>query len=94
MNDEIRKFVSELEAQIAYVSSPECPPAGRSMSVTDVRILAIGKALSEIDARLRALEPCPKSECRPHAWAPVGKKFADPGDPIRCIYCGVERKSD
>lgn len=43
--------------------------------------------------RIRVLEPCPsRSEGGPHTWAAIGKRYADPGDDLRCIYCDIRRR--
>ncbi len=50
----------------------------------------LADALEIIDVRLRLLEPCSsRGGTEPHTWAPIGKRFADVGDPLRCIYCGM-----
>lgn len=52
----------------------------------------VADALEILDTRLRLLEPCPSRRGNPHTWAPAGQRYAEnPGDPLRCIYCGLTK---
>ncbi len=63
-------------------------------SIRDRSVVApedVANALEEIDLRLRVIEPCPQSKGHPHTWAPIGKRYAESGDPLRCIYCDIKK---
>lgn len=87
---DVRETLRELTSRCGAIAQD---PLSRG----DVRTLAAGLALlgavvDNIDARVRVLEPCMgRSDRGPHTWVPIGKKFAEDGDPLRCMYCGVTR---
>ncbi len=88
---DIDKAIREIISRIgAAEQHPLARPEERTAAKT-VALLAL--IVGEQNRRLRVLEPCPQSGGEPHVWAPIGKRFADPGEPLRCLRCDLRKVS-